>query len=126
MGKGRPGKGRVKELGNVQAYLRTGDPRMWLTPHRNLSWGGASGGGGLGALCVSSCKDSSTGGESRLVTEEGGLQMLQGLSRVGLKASFSPRSLGLLFGLPWEETHVKEQEIPGRLQALNKLSVSVP
>lgn len=91
MGKDVLVKGVMKELGNVQAYLRTGDPRMWLTPHRNLSWETASGGGGACAF-VPSCKDSSTGGESRLATEEGGLVMLQGLSRVGLKASFSPRS----------------------------------
>lgn len=62
-------------------------------------------------LCVPSCKGSSTGGESRLVTKEGGLVMLQGLSRVGPKASFSPRSLRPM---------LRGQEIPGRLQALNK------
>ena len=35
MGKGRPSsEGHVKELGNVQPYLRTGDPRVRLTLHR--------------------------------------------------------------------------------------------
>lgn len=76
-------------------------------------------------LCVPSCKDSSTGGESRLVTKEGGLVMLQGLSRVRPKASFSSGSLGCLWASLGRTPMLRGQESPGCLQALNKLSVSI-
>lgn len=112
MGKGRPsGKGRVKELGNVQAYLRTGDPRMRLTPHRNLSWGGASGGGGLGALraLLQGLKHwgrVETSNRGRWPGDASG--PVQG----GPEGLIQSKVLGTSLGLPWEETHVKGTRNP--------------
>lgn len=112
MGKGHPsGKGCVKELGNIQPYLRTGDPRMWLTLHRNLSWGGASGGGGLGALraLLQGLKHwgrVETSNQRRWPGNASG--PVQGAP----KGLIQFRVLGMSLGLPWEDTHVKGTRKP--------------
>lgn len=76
-----------------------------LTPHRNLSWGGASGEWGLGAgALLQGLKhwEVETSNRGRWPGDAPGP-----CPGVGLKASFSPRSLGLLLASLGRRPHVK-------------------
>lgn len=84
---------------------------MRLTPHRNLSWGGASGGGGLGALhaLLQGLKHwgrVETSNQGRWPGDASG--PVQG----GPEGLIQSKVLGTSPGLPWEETHVKGTRNP--------------